>query len=215
MKTKNLGTLKAIATIVACLSMASATQAATVYDNSTTPVGSFHAMTTESGDQINLLSGTPREVSTFQFEYFSDLADITGRTATVRFYENNGASGAPGSLLFNSGAFALKDGYQTVTINGLAVNVPDSFTWTVEFGGLAGGDQAGLLIYDPPTVGSSLNDFWVNNGGTWSINQLNGGATPANFGARVVAVPEPGVIGLALLGGGLLLAVRNARRNRS
>ena len=213
MKTKTFGLLKAIATLSACLSILATSHAASiVYDNTATPIGSFHPLTSESGDQINL-AGLDRTVTGFAFEYYTELLGGSGQ-ATVRFYANDGLQGKPASELYNSGAFSLQEGSKSVTIQNLAVAVPDSFTWTVQFA-VAGGQKAGLLVYDPPTVGSSVNDFWVKNGAEWDLNQLNGGLTPANFAARVVAVPEPGVVALILLGGGALLGLRTTRRNKA
>lgn len=133
----------------------------------------------------------------------------------MRFLENNGIGGVPGTELYNSGPFELAGGgYNTVSITGLSdVNVPDIFTWTLSVSGLdsGAGEKVGLLVYASPSVGSSPNDFWINQANVWTLNQLNGGATVANFSARVVAVPEPGTIALLALGGIGLLAVR--RRN--
>lgn len=214
MKTKTFGLLKAIATLSACLSIVATAQAQSiVYDNTATPIGSFHPLTSESGDQINLVSGMDRVVAGFAFEYYTELLGGSGQ-ATVRFYANDGAQGKPLTELYNSGAFSLQEGSKSVTIPNLSVAVPDSFTWTVQFS-VAGGQKAGLLVYDPPTVGSSLNDFWVKNGANWELNQLNNGLTPANFAARVVAVPEPGVVALILLGGGALLGFRTTRRTKA
>lgn len=212
MNTKNGGPLKLVVILAAVVSLAGSAQAATVYDNSTL-TGQFKPLTAESGDQITLSSSPERIVSTFQFEYFASLAGSSGQTATLRFYDNTGAGGTPNALLFDSGAFPIQNGSKTLTVQNLSVTVPNSFTWTVQFSGLGVGESAGLFISDPPSIGSSANDFWINQGGVWTLNQINGGASPANFSARVVAVPEPGVVALALLGGAALLTVRFSRKN--
>ncbi|MDW8322202.1 MAG: PEP-CTERM sorting domain-containing protein [Armatimonadota bacterium] len=47
--------------------------------------------------------------------------------------------------------------------------------------------DAGLLIYDPPTVGTSHNLFTLNNAGPYWF----GGNPRANFYLETVPVPEP------------------------
>ena len=64
----------------------------------------------------------------------------------------------------------------------------------------------------PPAVGASLDDFWVKNtSGGWSTFLIDAN-TPANFGARITAVPEPTTMALGLLGGLALLANRIRRK---
>jgi hypothetical protein len=150
------------------------------------------------GDQITL-AGSARTVTEFRFDYFA--AGLSGSPlAEVYFWKNDGpivspGVAAPGSVLYQSGTFSVSDSFNTVTISDLSVDVPDSFTWGVVFSGLGGG-ESGLLVYDPPVVGSSLSDFWQKVGDTWPLRVLSDG-TPANFGARIVAVPEPSTFVLA------------------
>jgi hypothetical protein len=81
------------------------------------------------------------------------------------------------------------------------------------FSGIDGAEQAGLLLFNPPTVGSSLPDFWRKNAdNSWSTFTIDAGATPANFNARVTAVPEPGTYALGLLGLMSVAAFRRFRR---
>jgi hypothetical protein len=71
-------------------------------------------------------------------------------------------------------------------------------------------DTVGLDIYGPPTVGSSLNDYWQFSGGTWNLmtNTL-----PMNFAAlfQAGAVPEPSTVLLGIVGGLSLLVVVGRR----
>lgn len=216
MNTNMTGSLKTLAVFAAFTTCVATSQAAIVYDNSATPVNAMHVLApgTEAGDQVNLapFSSIIRQVTTFQFEYYSELVPDASKTATLRFWANDGIGGVPGTELYNSGAFTLDGGgYNTVSVTDISVDVPDTFTWTLSVSGLGAGEKVGLLVYNPPTVGTSFNDFWVNSANVWTLNQLNSGATPANFSARVVAVPEPGVVALLALGGIALVA---ARRNR-
>lgn len=204
--------LKTILLVGVLFTMPSVLFGAVVYNNTTTDLNQYYGSTFEFGDQVDL-AGTDRTVTDFSFYSRLNASTLGSQSLVFRFYANNGGTnGAPGTLLFQSTAQAMALGSQTFTVSGLAVTVPNSFTWTVTFSNLGVGDDAGLLIYNPPSTGSSLNDFWQKDGaGAWSLMQVNGGLTPANFAARVTAVPEPGVFALGLLG---VLVGCVFRRNR-
>jgi hypothetical protein len=187
---------------------------AVVYNNTTTDLNQYYSSTFEFGDQVNL-GGTERTLTDFSFYARLNASALGSQSLVFRFYSNNGGTnGAPGTLLFQSDPQAMALGSQTFNVSGLSVIVPNSFTWTVTFSNLAVGNDAGLLIYNPPTIGSSLNDFWQKDGaGAWSLMQVNTGLTPANFAARVTAVPEPGVFTLAMLGAIIGGAIKRSRRS--
>src|SRR5207253_2104458 len=99
---------------------------------------------------------------------FTPNGDELGR---VRFYSNTGPiwNGnpdyhTPASPPLFEGTFPLAQGYQTAVVTVPNVVVPDDFTWTVQFLGVAQTttDRAGLLFYGTPTVGASYDDFWEN-----------------------------------------------------
>ena len=205
---------KSIAFLSASLLFGTAAFAATVYDNSVNLLDrSFSpSLGQEFGDQV-FLSGNERKVSDFQFDYF--VQGSGNETAELFFYKNDnvGSSGTtPGSLLYQSGQFSLSQGFQTAVLQALSVTVPNTFTWTVKFGGIGIGEQVGLLLSNPATVGTSVDDYWMFNDGTWATFLIDGGTTPANFSARITAVPEPSAVVLALLGGLTLLGFRRAQR---
>ena len=188
-----------------------------VYDNTATDLSQQYfptPNTLEFGDQISLV-GSDRVLSQFNFYYFLS-GTATGQSATVRMYANSGTN-PPTSAFYASDPIPLAAGFnnQQITFN-LASNlvtVPNSFTWTVQFSGLTAGQNAGLLLYGPPNQGSSFNDFWQKDGtGTWGLMQINGGATLADFAARVTAVPEPGVLALSGLGALVLAGLRRRRK---
>jgi hypothetical protein len=164
-----------------------------VYDNSQTYLTNYHPSLLEYGDEIRL-AGTARVVTNFQFEYFGAFLRTGDEEARIRFYANDGPgrAPAPNTLLYDSGPFPLLSGLNTAPISGISVVVPDVFTWTVQFTGITGliGDQAGLIFYDPPTIGRSFNDYWQYNGSTWGTKIFPNGPR-ANFGARVLAFPDP------------------------
>ncbi|MED5381855.1 MAG: immunoglobulin-like domain-containing protein [Verrucomicrobiota bacterium] len=94
----------------------------------------------------------------------------------------------PGTLLFESDTFSLQNKYNTVTIHGLGLDLPEStseVTWSVEFLNLGVG-RAGLLLYDPPTLGDNHDDFWEKVNGEWELKSTEDGS---NFAARLAGVP--------------------------
>lgn len=194
-------------------------QGSVVYENAAHPllntngVQMAHFYSREFGDEINL-AGTDRILTDFQFEYYGDFTSAFGRTGRIRIYKNDGPGtyATPHTVLYDSGSFFLNSGYNTKWISGLSVEVPNRITWTVEFSGVteAVGDRAGLLFYHPPTIGTSARDFWALFNNQWSLYHF-GGTTfkpEANFGVRIVAVPEPSTLALLALGGVALLARR-------
>ncbi|HXT42226.1 MAG TPA: hypothetical protein VN887_19620 [Candidatus Angelobacter sp.] len=163
-------------------------QAELVYQDigSTNSQPTYFPSTAEYGDELHL-AGTGRNVIQFGTEYFSDVPSTNGTSAIIRFYANDGpgSAPAPGTLLYQSDPFPVAPGYNSVVLHDFSVTVPDVFTFTIQFGGL-GTNQAGLLAYDPPSVGFSYNDFWMHTGTNWGLFQLGGGIR-ANFAARVIA----------------------------
>ena len=196
--------LKSVVVVSASVAFCTPSFAATVFDNTAATNSLNRSYTagnnTEFGDQL-FLAGSDRRITDFQFDYFLSANANGNERAELFFYQNNGGVGgnAPGSLLYRSGQFTLDRGTQTVLAQGLSVTVQNTFTWSVAFSGIDLGEQAGLLLFDPPAIGNSLDDFWVKNtDGSWSTFLVDNGATPGNFNARVTAVPEPGTFALAI-----------------
>jgi len=209
-------TLKAILLSAGLCSIPNLCFSAVVYqavDN-----GQYYPTNLESGDQINL-AGTDRTLSQFSFSYFFSGASVTSQTWTLRLYANDGTTNSPGTMLFSGDPVPLSlgnNGYSTYDVGfGLAVPpviLPDSFTWTVQFSNLAANENAGLLLSGPPSTGGNFNDFWQKDGsGNWSLMTLTG-QTFSEFGAKVSAVPEPGVLALGGLGALLLAGLKRFRK---
>ena len=115
-------------------------------------------------------------------------------TATLKIYANDGDSlggfdlgdyGAnqPGTLLYKSATKTLVEGFQTVLVSDINVDLPEKATWTVEFNGVTGtetdsGNRAALILGGNNIAGTSLDDFWMKDGSTWGIYQT-GGSQPA------------------------------------
>ena len=161
-----------------------------IYDNTTTWVGTIvPCVVCEMGDEITL-AGTQRIVTDFMFGYYGVFTPDGDETARIRFYANDGPEEAPGTLLYDSGTFPIMPGYdQTHTLTGLFVIVPDTFTWTCQFGGVTQWpyDLAALYLYDPPSVGSSEDYLWKSEGSGW--NEWNSTSVD-NLMARVTGVEE-------------------------
>jgi hypothetical protein len=170
--------------------LAISTRGAIVYENATTFEGLFNDSKLENGDQLNLV-GSQRLITDFSFEYFGDFAITGDEKARVRFYEMNSAPGdnpfaTPGTLLYESASFNINSGYGTVSITNLAVFLPaNTFTFSVEFTGIAATESVGLLYYDPPTVGSSDAYFWEKENGVWTAVATDDAGN--NFAAQVKA----------------------------
>jgi hypothetical protein len=207
---------------VALLCGASSLRAELVYDNSVNDLGiRFVAQNgVQIGDQVTLV-GTSRRLTDFSCEYFG--TNFSGNEfATIRLFENNGPlfngiANAPGSLLFDSGPMSITP-TNRATVGWLwnatepAVDVPDNFTWTIEFTGIEPGEQAGLDLYAPVALGESYGDYWQLNGANWVLLQNTNGTT-VNFASRIQAtVPEPSSMVLLALGGIVGAFVWNRRR---
>jgi hypothetical protein len=210
--------LRSLAVLSATVLFSGTGLASTVFENTQNLLRSGGAIRTyspgnnvEFGDQV-FLEGSDRRITDFRFDYFLSTGTSGNELGELFFYQNNGTNGTPGALLYRSGEFSLSSGFQSVAAQGLSVGVPSTFTWSVVFKGIDAGEQSGLLLADPPTIGSSLDDFWIKNtDGSWSTFLIDGGTTPANFVARITAVPEPSTYALAVLGG-LALAYAGYRR---
>ncbi|MCF7669872.1 MAG: PEP-CTERM sorting domain-containing protein [Verrucomicrobia bacterium] len=211
---KQLAVYSIATSAIAIAGVASAlAQPAVVYDNSSDFTGSYYPKTSGAptiGDEI-FLAGTERTITTFQFDYYADF--LGTQQAKLYMYANDGASVdngvAPSTVLYETELFNLEQGYNTVTITDINEIVPRNFTWAVSFSPSQYLD-AGLLVYENPTVGSSWDDVWVQEAGQWKLKQF--GDLKANLGAKITAVPEFSTIQYALLGGLIVLGACGYRR---
>ena len=187
--------------------------ASTVYNVAHSDTSVLFSSGNEFGDQITL-GGLPaeRKLTGFSVEYSANYSFAGG--AVVKFYENDGLAGAPGTLLYQSAPLDIVNGGGVINIAYSQPTIPSTFTYTISFANVTGANKAGLLAPNAdPTIGSSLNDFWVKSGGTWQLQNL--GATKANFTASVTAVPEPSTYALAGAAGLAWLAFAGYRRFRN
>lgn len=159
-----------------------------VFNNTLNYLGEYYYSSNEFGDQITLSSQvTNRFFLRFRLEYFVGPNASGDETMLVRFYNNDGTNGTPKTLLYAMPKpIDLVTGYNNVVIEGLAIQMPDSFTWTVEFGGVAAGEEVGLLFYNPPSIGLAYDDYWEKEKNEWVLKKVYG--SPANFGVLIQAL---------------------------
>ena len=125
------------------------------------------------------------------FAFHGQVAAQTIKSVAIDFQiltETRPVAHQPGTLLYESGTFSLQNKYNTVTVHGLGLDLPEGtseVTWSVEFLNLGVG-RAGLLLYDPPTIGESHDDFWEKVNDDWELRSTEFGSS---FAARLAGVP--------------------------
>jgi hypothetical protein len=186
-------------------------QSQVLYANTNTFQGAnFNYGNGEVGNQVSL-AGTAATYWITNFVFQIDFLEvITGALPTgsemadLRFYENNGPpaspSGAatPGTVLYDSGAFPIGGFTLLSLVNfsgpadfGAITVVPQNFTWTVIFSGLATNVTAGLALYSPATIGTNYDTAWINDGTNWQLLTDTAGDPPPDFGAVIGGTPVP------------------------
>lgn len=212
------------ATLIGC---AASEASQLIYDNSSNPIATPRYRVNngiEIGDQVFLDWSQASPGSTldgFKFQYYG-LNFSGNESVQVRFYSMNNS--VPSTLLWDSGVVALPGAPDSATMDfnnfGALTTLPGTITWSVQFTGLVGAEEAGLEIFTPPTVGNSYTTFWQkNSSGNWDMLKLQDGLNQditVDFGAQFTAVPEPSVAALGLLGlaglAGAAIRRRIARR---
>jgi hypothetical protein len=165
--------------------------AAIVYENSSNFLGPRSFTSGQLGDEITL-AGTERTVIELHIG-----VSMQGHSGTADFqawiYANDGPGGEPGTMLWASELM------QTVPLTGAEefivfdvpnIAVPDTFTWTLQNSN-ATPVEVGLPYYNPPSIGSSPDYGWHGHGTSPWFKLPAPHYRPANYMARVVAVPEP------------------------
>ena len=240
---KTLLTTSVAAGFATLMASSASLTAAVLYNNTSTDLsknfslGNSGNTSIEAGDQVvlNTTHVTPT-IQNFQFGAWAQ--GYTGNPTVqgqVRFYANNGAGGAPGSVLYNSGLFPIA----LQTIGGGAIGnasdityyqinfttadfgnnlvVPKNMTWSVQFSDLQGG-ELGVRLFSPPTVGQNWTDYWENSG-SWTrmvgAGPLAGVNMDFNGYFDGLTVPEPApMLAMGVLGAiGSFVAWRRSRKS--
>jgi len=190
-----------------------------VYDNTTTPwldpSGSEVAFgwtgSVEYGDEVNL-AGSARIGKRLEVLTYCSAANTTDTVLSL--YDNTGIDGAPNNLLWTTdlGDLYYPTGIATLSADLPDVLLPDTVTWTIKFNRLAFDYDWPLwiMLYDPPSVGSSNGDWYWYNWGGWHQGSIS--SCPANFGAKITAVPEASTFALLGIGAISLLGLAWRRR---
>jgi hypothetical protein len=219
-----------------------------IYSNTGNYTGNAFAnggTATQAGNQITRLVadrvqttavGAPIAITQFSFSVANLNAGTVLARPRVRFYDDDGAGGTPGTYItgfsFNAISFGAGVTVYSATAAFTVPGTDGSFWAGITFddnNGATGATAAqlnnlGQGIYDPPTVGSSFDSFFVTNAaGSFLVN--NPAGTVSNFGGAPIAnfgwvfqvatpVPEPAVAMLSLFGLPLLgVAVFLRRRH--
>jgi hypothetical protein len=177
-----------------------------IYDNTTTPMldnsvsparSRYADSTVEYGDQLQL-AGTARTITDIYIEYYGNFTAQGDEYARLRVYNNKNTYDlfrkSPTDILFESDFFKAYPGYNTYALHNLNITVPDIITLSLEFSGLGAGEDAGFLMYSPPTVGLSYNEFWRRTTvGGWEafLYSLTDPTFKANASIRIVAYIAP------------------------
>jgi hypothetical protein len=127
---------------------------------------------------------------------------------TVQLWEGDLGNEEPHLRLYLKEGFNSPSGAQATST--LVGPLPETFAWTVTFPEVGGfGESSGLDLYNPPAAGGNYLPSWENIGPDgWEPQGNSDGMTP-NFPGRIGVVPEPGVLILGLIGGLVVLLVRN------
>ncbi|MGD9602287.1 MAG: PEP-CTERM sorting domain-containing protein [Gammaproteobacteria bacterium] len=213
--------LNALLAFAATFIVQATCHATVIYDNLVTPIGNYLGGFTyvEAADDVTLGPG-PRVFQRLTVAYAGFNFD-GDETLTATLYAMDGAPtpgsfgfNTPGTVLFSSTVPILASDGTTVAFVDPAPSIllPDYLAIGLAFGGVdfdptGGGSDAGPLLFHPPAVGSSFDDYWLRGFPTaaddWALFTF-GGTPPINFGARIETVdgriPEPGSLALVLLG---------------
>ena len=181
-------------------------------------------------DDITFAPGsTGMSINDLTFSAVNDGSSATAARVRIGLWADDGAGGGPGTYLLSSAIPVTLAGDSLSLISLLALDVPvpaDGKLWAGEWFDNYGTrststelDALGVGLFDPPTVGSSIDEIFAT-GGPGFVDGNNpagslvsfGGSPVANLGFTFNAVPEPGSIALGALGGLALLQARRSRK---
>ena len=199
-------------------------------DNSGTTLIGGTEVTRMVADDITFAPGsTGMSINDLTFSAVNDGSSATAARVRIGLWADDGAGGGPGTYLLSSAIPVTLAGDSLSLISLLALDVPvpaDGKIWAGEwfdnFGTSSTStelDALGVGLFDPPTVGSSIDEIFAT-GGPGFVDGNNpagslvsfGGSPVANLGFTFNAVPEPGSIALGALGGLALLQARRSRK---
>ena len=168
-----------------------------VYDNTVAGPNAAYSRDPgeEIGDYLSMVGdGILDDVKFSVYNSSNSTLPLTTADLTLRVYDyaSNYGYYYAGGLVFNDVDLQLDPGYfSTFTITGLAgfgIPVTSEVLMTLEITDVTGGaEKVGQVLYDPPALGSSTDDFYRDGGTYWF-----GGSPVANFYWAVGVAPPPG-----------------------
>jgi hypothetical protein len=201
------------------LALALPAQASTiVYSNVTNgPLAGYaRAPGTQIGDELLLTQGgTLSSVGFSVYNGATSAGTLTTADLTLDFWNRNGGGfDHAGTLFYNDVALDLPAGFYTTfgaAAGGSGITLTNDILAVLTIGDVTGGaTRVGQVLYDPPTIGSSDNSFYVNDtgiGGTDNGWFWFGGSPVANFcwqiGVDSATGPVPEPASILLLAAGL------------
>jgi len=185
-----------------------ALHAATVYSDTTTDTGGTVFYSTgpfvQIGDRI-ALAGTDREATAASAQFFAGAGSGTF-DATLRFFN----VGSPvGSQI--GGSFTVTGSITSgnvAVVNWVSLGnlvLPTNVIFTVSVSNLSAGLDLGLTMFEPVTIGSSSNQFFITSTNGTTFLQSSQGNSQDNLYFSLTSVttsciPEPVTMLLTLLG---------------
>jgi len=187
-----------------------------LYDTTNLSIGLGTVVSTspsnQLGNEIMFPGTTPVSQHITEFDlFYQGFVPLSGQvlngqgTATLRFWTNDPSP----SLLYQSAAMPILSGslgIQQLNI-GLNVNVPRTFIWTAQFGGISSGynTPGGLAPVTGTVVGSQLAT-WLGPGTGTPAPFSSNYTFEATVKGTPIGVPEPSSLlllsfGLALMAG--------------
>ncbi|MBN2447313.1 MAG: PEP-CTERM sorting domain-containing protein [Phycisphaerae bacterium] len=196
-------------------SMGDSTRSTVVYSNVATATSGYSRLNPpaeEIGDELLTTGAGPLDSVTFSvYNSSNSTLPLTGADLTLKFYNYNSGTSSfdlAGTLAYDNVTFTgLTPGYYTMlTVSDIAqsqtINLSTDILATLTISDIQGGaERVGQILFNPPTIGSSTDDFYRDGAWYWF-----GGSPVANFGWEIGVVPEP--TALLLLGLAGLLARR-------
>jgi hypothetical protein len=159
-----------------------------VYDNTLAPF--IYTAAGEVGDTVTL-AGLERKVTRVSVGVVgAGQQPNTTDLFRLRLWTESGPGGGRGALLWAGEdlTFLLSGPTQLISFDVPRIRVPDTFIYSVDH---TESEAVYFQWANPVTVGSSPDYAWAYN---YRIGPYHG--TPANFMARIEAVPEPGTFTL-------------------
>lgn len=168
------------------------------YSNTTTPLG-YYFSGADYGDDLQMTqAGT---VNGFTFGYYDPAGGTALSSVNVWFnnlYDGSYITGYTISGLPGDGAWII-----SVDITGFEFASPDYILMSIGFYS-SNSPEAGWLMFNPPTIGSSQDMFYIWQPYTPGWYWFGGPPAVANFCAEIAMIPEPGTIAALAAGLGLI-----------